>query len=173
MKWIIIFSVLVSMYEEIVVFDKSNSLQWSVINDTVMGGVSNSSVFINKEKQLVFEGEVSTKNNGGFAMVKTLTNVRFTERNQYVVVKLKGDGKQYQLRLKSNKNQKYWYIHSFKTSEGVQEIALRLVDFYPSFRGEKLRINNFSEHQIEEVAVLIGNKKNEKFTLCIEKITIQ
>lgn len=173
MKWVTVLILCFFMSDEIVIFNKDNTLEWRVINDTVMGGESSSSVILNEEKHLLFTGQVSTENNGGFAMVRTMTNVKLNESNKRIVLKLKGDGKQYQLRLKSSENQRYWYVHNFKTNTKEEEIILQLADFYPSYRGRKLNKKNFSDFKIKEMAILIGNKKNEKFSLEIESITIR
>ena len=44
---------------------------------------------------------------------------------------------------------------------------------YPSFRGRKLNKSNFSESEIQEIAFLIGNKKEENFKLLIDKIELK
>jgi len=44
---------------------------------------------------------------------------------------------------------------------------------YPVFRGRKLDLNDFSSNGIEEIALLIGNKKEESFRLEISKIYLQ
>jgi hypothetical protein len=44
---------------------------------------------------------------------------------------------------------------------------------YPSFRGRKLTMNNFSSESIQELAFLIGNKKAQNFTLEIDKIYLE
>ena len=89
------------------------------------------------------------------------------------MIKLKGDGKKYQFRIKSEKEQRFWYIQSFQTSTETEKIALPLNAFYASFRGNKLDIENFSAKEIKEIAILIGNKKNEEFKLKINNITLQ
>lgn len=159
--------------DEIIIFDKDNNTQkWYITNDTVMGGVSNSSVKINNEGNLVFSGRVSIENNGGFAMAKMPTAINLNKHSK-VVLRVKGDGKQYQLRLKSDESQRYSYVQAFRTNTQEQEIILPLKGFYPAFRGRKLNFGNFSANQIKEVAVLIGNKKDEDFSLEIIKIAIQ
>jgi hypothetical protein len=61
----------------------------------------------------------------------------------------------------------------FKQQIKCKKIELKLKDFYPSFRGYPLDRENFSSLKITEVAILIGNKKNEKFKLVIDKLTIE
>ncbi|WGH74267.1 CIA30 family protein [Tenacibaculum tangerinum] len=174
MKWILLLILCIGMNDEIVIFDgKSNQNEWNITNDTVMGGVSNSSMKIDETGKAIFSGEVSTENNGGFAMTRLPVKVAFEKDKRVIKVKLKGDGKQYQFRLKSSKEQRYWYVQNFKTTNQKEEIILSLAEFYPSYRGRKLDFENFSANKIEEIAILIGNKKDEQFSLAIEKITIQ
>jgi hypothetical protein len=57
----------------------------------------------------------------------------------------------------------------FLTSGEWQEIKIPLKEMYPSFRGRRLNQPNFSTHYMEEIAFLIGNKKEENFELLIDK----
>ena len=162
------------MNDEIVIYNKeTTNKKWYLTNDTVMGGVSSSSIAINKEGSVIFSGIVSTENNGGFAMVRLPINVNLNKQKLNVKLTVKGDGKQYQLRLRTTSYQRYSYVYNFKTSGVKEEIIIPLKEFYPTFRGRKLNLANFSSKNIKEVAILIGNKKNENFKLAIEKIAIQ
>ena len=58
----------------------------------------------------------------------------------------------------------------FSTTGEWQKIEIPFQSLYPSFRGKKLDIPNFSEDFIEEIAFLIGNKRAEHFKLIIDKI---
>ena len=40
---------------------------WNIVNDDVMGGISTSYLSVSDEKNLIFNGNLSLKNNGGFA----------------------------------------------------------------------------------------------------------
>jgi hypothetical protein len=89
-----------------------------------------------------------------------------------ITIKLKGDGKNYQFRVKDDSNNYYSYIVTFPTSGEWEEIKITLKDMYPSFRGRKLDMPNFSKNSIEEIVFLIGNKRTENFTLLIDKIAL-
>lgn len=174
MKWILFISCLLFMNDEIIIFNKdTNNNKWYLVNDMVMGGLSSSNITTNSAGNAVFSGRVSTENNGGFAMVQMPVSIFIDAKKTKIVLKVKGDGKQYQFRLKSDDSQRYSYIQNFSTSTKEQEISLPLEKFYPAFRGRKLNLKNFSANQLKEVAILIGNKKNEKFSLEISKISIQ
>ena len=90
-----------------------------------------------------------------------------------VKITLRGDGKKYQFRVKSNAGDYYSYIAPFLTSGEWQEIVIPLRDMYPSFRGRRLNQPNFSNDSIEELTFLIGNKKSERFKLLIDKIVLE
>ena len=155
-------------------FNKKSDLQdWIIVDDVVMGGRSSSTFKLDKDGLGVFEGNISLENNGGFSSLR----YRFLKRTikEYAQVKiiLCGDGKKYQFRIKSNRGDYYSYIISFLTSGEWQEIVIPLKDMYPSFRGRRLNQPNFSNNSIEEITFLIGNKKNERFKLMIDKIVLE
>ena len=81
--------------------------------------------------------------------------------------------KDYQLRIKDNSRNYYSYIKTFSTNGEWQEIVIPLKEMYPSFRGRRLDVPNFSHDYIEEIVFLIGNKKNENFELIIDKIVLK
>ena len=146
---------------------------WRVVDDRVMGGRSEGNFEVNPEGLGVFEGYVTTENNGGFSSLRYNFEGLKTAGFTSVILKLKGDGKSYQFRLKGSDNQRHSYIYSFKTSGESQEISIPLKDFAPSFRGYTLDIPNFDAEQIEQIAFLIGNKVKENFRLEIERISLK
>ncbi|WP_100610012.1 CIA30 family protein [Confluentibacter lentus] len=151
---------------------ESNISNWKIVNDTVMGGVSNASIHKRDTQTGVFKGDVSLKNNGGFAMVQykfdPIMVVTFTK----TIIKLKGDGKTYQFRIKTHVNDKHAYIFPFKTSGDWETITIPFSMMYPAFRGKKLDIENYPGKQMALIAFLIGNKKEEAFKLEIDSIEL-
>jgi NADH dehydrogenase [ubiquinone] 1 alpha subcomplex assembly factor 1 len=146
---------------------------WIIVDDVVMGGKSSGSFYLNEDGLGVFEGEISTDNNGGFSSLRYRFDKLKVKDYAKVIIKLKGDGKDYQFRIKANSNDSYSYISSFNSSGEWQEIEILLEDMYPSFRGRKLDQPNFEKDYIEELAFLIGNKKKEKFKLLIDRIELK
>ena len=49
------------------------TLHWQIVNDSVMGGLSTSQAY-EKDNSLIFTGNVSLENNGGFASIRTTIN---------------------------------------------------------------------------------------------------
>ena len=145
---------------------------WTVVDDVVMGGRSTGQFKIDSEGHGVYSGNVSLENNGGFSSLRYQFEKIPTHENSKIVIRLKGDGKQYQFRVKSNRNTYYSYTTTFKTSGDWENIIIDLKDMYPSFRGRTLNMPHFNENSIEELVFLIGNKKNESFELVLDRIDI-
>ena len=155
-------------------FDSKQSVsKWKTINDDVMGGVSTSDVTYNNNNYAIFSGNVSLENNGGFASIRRqLSGVNLYDKKS-IVLRIKGDGKKYQLRIKKNRFDYYSYAYSFTTSGSWESVLVDLASMYPVFRGQKLNFSNFSDKQIQQISILIANDKEEEFNLVIDEICIQ
>ena len=146
---------------------------WNIVNDVVMGGKSNSYFKIDSNGNGSFNGTVSLDNNGGFCSVQHyLKPIRLSDKKIFSI-RLKGDGKKYQFRVKSNRNDYYSYIYQFQTGKEWETIDIPITEMYASFRGNKLNIPNYDGSQIEQIAFLIGNAKAESFELLIDKIEVK
>jgi len=155
-------------------FNPETSLDgWMVVNDGVMGGRSRSTLHLDESGHGVFSGTVSLENNGGFASIRLDCGNTSLKNAHSILLKVKGDGKRYQFRIRAQKTDYYAYIQYFETSGDWEEISLPLAEFYPTFRGRRLSLPNFSESTLEEVGVLIGNKRPESFQLVIDSIRLK
>lgn len=178
MKMLLIYLFLGVMVQNeiLTIFDfntvKSTS-QWYVVNDGVMGGLSKGALTLNQQGNGVFEGFVTTENNGGFSSIRHRFNKKDVSAFEHVVLKVKGDGKPYQFRIKESSNQRYSYITTFNTTGKWETIKLPLSSFYPSFRGYTLNKPNYPGVVMQEIAILIGNKQKESFSLEIQSIQLQ
>ena len=154
-------------------FDASSDLtKWIVVDDVVMGGKSSGSIDIDKNGHGVFKGTVSLENNGGFSSLRYRSDRISTNPFTKVVLRVKGDGKVYQFRIRAKSSDYYSYIRKFRTSGKWETIEIPLTEMYPSFRGRTLDIPPYSNQGIEEVAFLIGNKEAEDFVLRIDRIEL-
>ena len=73
---------------------------WMIVNDGVMGGISESRLSLYLQGFLVFEGRVSLEFGGGFASVRSMLNRLDADPYDGILIRFKGDGKRYQLRLR-------------------------------------------------------------------------
>jgi hypothetical protein len=160
--------------ERIYTFSENSDVKdWKIVNDGVMGGISSSSLQITKEGYGHFSGKVSLENNGGFASVQWNTNIPNTKNHSHIVLQIKGDGKKYEFRIKENPLQPEAYVQPFASSGVWETIKLKIVDFYPQYRGRKLNIGNFKGENIQQISFLIANKREEKFDLWIDWIGME
>ena len=151
----------------------SNITNWNIVNDVVMGGQSNSSFYINSTGHGEFSGTVSLENNGGFSMIQYRFDTKKVDVFTKVIIRLKGDGKKYQFRIKTSDIDYYSYVATFKTSGDWETITIPFNTMYPAFRGRQLNDENYPGKQMELIAFLIGNKKAESFTLEIDTIELE
>ncbi|WP_334055647.1 CIA30 family protein [Polaribacter sp. P097] len=155
-------------------FSKESKLSsWRIVDDVVMGGRSNGSFKINEAGNGLFYGDISLKNNGGFSSLRYSFDKLSISNYTKIVLRIKGDGKQYQFRIKDDNDNFYSYIKQFKTSGRWETVEIPLSEMYPAFRGRKLDIQNFNSDTLAQIAFLIGNKKEESFQLEIDKIYLK
>ncbi|WP_452223083.1 CIA30 family protein [Lacinutrix chionoecetis] len=176
MKLLAIILTILFMSTSITIFDFSkdaNISNWRIVDDVVMGGRSNGTFSVNNDGHGVFSGNISLENNGGFSSVRYDTEAISVFNHTKVSIRLKGDGKAYQFRIKNDRDDRYTYIGEFTTSGEWETITIKLNNMYPAFRGRTLDYPNFDKAQIEECAFLIGNKKEESFKLLIDSIWIE
>lgn len=167
-------SFILTNHTDIYGFEKDKSTaNWLVVDDGVMGGLSKGKLTVNDDGYGVFAGHVSLDNNGGFSSLRYQFKAITLEGENTIILRIKGDGKQYQFRVKDKLNQYHSYIYEFQTSGEWQTVKIPFKEMYPSFRGRRLTIPNFNHTQIEEIAFLISNKKEETFEIMIDKISLQ
>ena len=153
--------------------NKSPSNAWTVVNDGVMGGLSAGNFYVNDIGNGIFEGEVSRENNGGFSLVRHRFDPIPVTNFSKCLIRLKGDGKRYQFRLKSKAADKHSWVSYFETTADWQTIGVSFDELFATYKGKRLDMSHFPAHAIGEVAFLIGNKKAEKFRLEVEKIWLE
>jgi hypothetical protein len=155
-------------------FDKDTDLDtWQIVNDGVMGGRSKGQLSLNDQGHGVFEGYVSLENNGGFTMIQHRFKPVDVEDFSALEIRVKGDGKPYQIRLKSSSSQYYNYACRVETTGQWQNIQIPFENFLPQFRGAKLNKAAYPGEQLGEVAILIGNKRAEDFRIEIDAIYLR
>ena len=110
--------------------DQSDVSDWSNQNDTVMGGVSDSATTW-VDGQLVFSGNLSLDNNGGFTSTFGPINdqlPKLMSGAEAIVVTARGDGQTYLMQIRSSDNTRY--IQRFTTVADVeQDYVLPLANF--------------------------------------------
>ena len=176
MKFLFSLYIIYFAVNTILLFDfngKSDISNWNIVDDSVMGGISSSDFSVDANGHGVFKGSVSLENNGGFCSVRYFFKPITLNNQKTFTIRLKGDGKKYQFRVKSNASDYYSYVYEFQTTTEWQTIEIPISEFYASFRGRTLNLPNYDGNYLEEIAFLIGNKKKEDFQLLIDKIEVK
>lgn len=151
---------------------ESKANDWLVVDDVVMGGRSDGNFYIDEDGYGIFEGEVSLENNGGFSSVRHNCKTFNVSDYSKIRMHIRGDGNTYQLRIKSNRNDYYSYAAYFQSDNNWGTVDIPFKAMAPVFRGRDLDLPNFKGETIEEIGLLIGNKKAQTFKLKIDKIEL-
>ena len=149
------------------------SLSWQIVNDSVMGGVSNSSLDRIDDTVVRFSGRLSLENNGGFASARASGRFPDLAGANAFVSRTKGDGRSYQLRLRMSDG---WrvpdYSATFQTKLGQwQTHVLPIKDFVAGWRGRAVRdAPPLDPARVRSVGVLLGDNNPGGFSLDIDWI---
>lgn len=155
-------------------FSNLANQKWQIVNDGVMGGVSESSFQINADGNAVFLGNLSLENNGGFASVKNHTPLNLMGF-EVILLHVKGDGKRYSFRLKTgeeNRVHKWSYEYRFNTKKDKwMKIRLPVSDFVPTYRGSvPAGVPALNPAEIKQFGFLISDRQEGPFRLEIQSI---
>ena len=103
---------------------------WMIVNDGVMGGLSESQAMI-RENSIFFEGFLSLKNNGGFASIRKQDNRIDVSNYQKIKIRFKSSGRKFALRLtSSDRYYRPFFKQEFESStKEWEEIEFQLSDF--------------------------------------------
>jgi len=149
-----------------------DATNWSVINDVVMGGVSNSSFTVTKPGTAVFSGVVSLENNGGFASANMKPAQFDLSDCDGIRFRVKGDGKSYKITLKNEGAfNGFSYRFEFSTKNGEWlTLDAPFPSFIPKFMGQTTSAPPVDKAKIKTFGFLIADKQDGPFRLEIDWI---
>jgi NADH dehydrogenase [ubiquinone] 1 alpha subcomplex assembly factor 1 len=146
---------------------------WGAIDDRVMGGVSCSRLCLHPDGHAVFEGEVSTKNGGGFASVRH-EQLRLGDRGaEGYRLLVRGDGKRYKLNLRTDGGlDGIQYQAAFQPpAEQWVDVVLPLNLFMPRFRGRPVpNVPPLHPERVCQVGWMVGDGQTGPFRLDIRSV---
>ncbi len=154
--------------------DFSNAeTSWVVVNDGVMGGVSESR-FAQRRGIGTFSGTVRLENNGGFASIRSVAALAALPADATSFdLRLFGDGRQYQFTVETGLS---WYWFAFTPPKGKwTTVAAPFDRFQPVTRfGEAtddapLRAGATPRR----LGILIANSRAERFSLQLDWIAVR
>lgn len=149
--------------------------RWVAVNDGVMGGLSQGGPRV-ADGQLQFSGTLSLQNNGGFSSIRTPGRFDLRGRKA-MILRVKGDGRTYQLRLATDARvggSSVSYGADFPTTAGQwTEARIAFDTLVPTFRGEQLSGPPLDLAKVEEIGILIGDKREGAFSLAVDWIMLR
>jgi monofunctional biosynthetic peptidoglycan transglycosylase len=161
----------ISMFD----FREASASDWIVVNDGVMGGLSQSEFSDSGEGYASFQGVMSLENNGGFASVRALVPARLPESTQAVVLRVRGDGRTYQVRFRTDRNfDGISYMAEFETIVGEWlTVEVPIASFEPTFRGWTPRnAPPLAAEEIRQVGLMLADKRSGPFRLDVQTISV-
>ena len=153
--------------------DMANNGSWRPNNDTVMGGVSSSRFEMTDTGIFVFSGDLSLKNNGGFASVRSRLKPMDLADADAFRLRVRGDGYRYQLRFEVQGEWRWVnYGQGFDTKVGEwMEVELPVDQFRATHRGESVsRAPAFNPAELANVILFVSDKQEGKFQLEVDWI---
>lgn len=117
--------------------DTQESQRRITINDDVMGGLSQSQIELSPPASARFSGHIVLENNAGFASIRRRADNYNLNGCSGVMLKVKGDGRTYQFRVKTDAQYDgiaYRMLFTTNTYQW-QTITLPFESFSASFRG--------------------------------------
>jgi uncharacterized surface protein with fasciclin (FAS1) repeats len=166
-------SSLMAAEKTMVTFQKPDSLDtWPAVNDSVMGGVSKGGCKRTEEGTMIFRGEISLENNGGFSSIRSqLKELELTGMKE-IVIKARGDGRTYWIDLREEDQMRASSYRAYlKTTAGEwQVISIPITDFKLQAFGEEFAGKPIKLEEVSSLGFTLADKKAGKFSLEIESV---
>jgi uncharacterized surface protein with fasciclin (FAS1) repeats len=145
---------------------------WTSVNDGVMGGVSKGGFKRSEQGTMIFSGELSLANNGGFASVRLREKELGLAGTNGLIVKVKGDGRTYWVDLRSADQMGASSYRAFlpTTAGEWKETRLPFADFKLQAFGRELPLKPINPASIASVGFTLADKKEGPFTLEVEYV---
>ncbi len=121
---------------------KQSGKDWQIINDGVMGGLSDGEAFLSKEA-IIFEGKISLENNGGFSSLKSAFDEYDLSNYNHIEICYKSNDYQIGLTFETSY---YWFQPYYK---------FLLKPTNGEWRTEKIKLSDFDQ-------IRIGSKTGRK-----------
>jgi monofunctional biosynthetic peptidoglycan transglycosylase len=145
--------------------------RWAIVNDGVMGGLSDSRISFTKEGTAVFEGTLSLENSGGFASVRSRPADFKLRGHHGLLLRVKGDGRSYQARVRTDDRfDGVGYKVDFTTKKGVwTTVRLPFKEFVATYRGRVLPdVEPLDPDKVRQIGFLLADKQAGPFRLEID-----
>jgi len=130
---------------------------WQIVDDGVMGGLSKGNFKSNKKNgSLIFAGNLSLENNGGFSSIRSNSLLVDLSAFKGIRIKARGDGRKYKIRLESDARYRLRTVsfqHEFTATKGEwSEVFIPFDKLKASWRGLQLPKKNSIQKKFRKSA---------------------
>ncbi len=153
-------------------FDGKDSLRWQTVNDGVMGGRSQGDSSRTRDGTLLFAGEISLQNNGGFSSIRTRAQNLQLGGYDGLEIRVRGDGRTYKLSLRMSGTSNWIaYWADFETADGEwTTVRIPFSKWVPTTFGRTLAGPRLNPSSVNSVGFMLYDKKAGPFTLEVDSI---
>lgn len=162
----------------IMVFDFSDIEQveaWEIVNDGVMGGISEGQWY-QEDDYVVFDGNISLENNGGFSSVRVWFQPVDLSEYDGVALRVRGDGQRYAFGFRDT-HTRYQHRLTFETT--VNEDEDWEIIYIPfdsliatSFGRQMLTADPLDTSQVRGMNFIISDSQEGAFRLEVASISL-
>jgi len=143
---------------------------WQIVDDGVMGGLSKGNFKSNKKNgSLIFAGNLSLENNGGFSSIRSNSLLVDLSAFKGIRIKARGDGRKYKIRLESDARYRLRTVsfqHEFTATKGEwSEVFIPFDKLKASWRGLQLPKKKFNPKKIQKIGIIIADKNEGPFRM--------
>lgn len=157
---------------------QNNTETWRIVNDAVMGGLSTSGITENKNS-ILFKGETSLDNNGGFASMRTLIEKDSLKDCTTMTIRFKSSSTDRTFGLSLKTSQRYYIpYHKFTFSPKTndwEELKVNITEFkhyrISEIIGENMPLDVLSE--VFNIALIVSDTKAGPFDIEIDFIKFE
>lgn len=154
-------------------FEQVQGPAWQAVNDGVMGGLSRGGFDLSERGTLLFRGEISLENNGGFSSIRTRRSRLDLKGFDGLELRVKGDGRGYKVSLRTAGTPRmvaYWA--ELETKAGVwTRVRIPFSKWVPTAFGRKLPGPQLRIERIDSVGFMLYDKQAGPFQLEVDRIS--
>ena len=157
-------------------FDADEILQWTAVDDVVMGGVSRSTLTQAAPGIARFSGNVSLENSGGFASVRTRPRAWSAAGATAFLLRVCGDGHGYKLNARTDDGfDGIQYQARFTPPAGEwREVRLAVESFAATFRGRAVpAAPSLDPARLRALGLMMSDGQAGAFELLVDWIAVE
>ncbi|MFQ3592318.1 MAG: CIA30 family protein [Gemmataceae bacterium] len=149
-------------------------MQWYVVNDGVMGGVSRGEIRLTPDGSLFFSGELSLAFQGGFASFRSRPTPLHLQPGDALCFFVRGDGRTYSVNLYPERGpMAFSFRASLPTVDGHScKMVLPLTDFRATQFGREVSGVALEPSRIVALGVMLADKQPGPFMLEVQRIEV-